>query len=100
MEFVGKCILEEIFQWIECKEVEKLAFKDVNVGQLSDVLSTLTDLLIQKGFTIFQAVHEFYKGNLVAYMNNVVQVDNPFDTEFLKKMVGVSTVAKLIILAF
>ena len=62
VEFVGKCILEEIFQWIECKEVENLAFKDVNVDQLSDVLSTSTEDLINKGFTIFQAVHDFYKG--------------------------------------
>ena len=38
VEFVGKCILEEIFQWIECKEVENLSFKDINVDQLSDVL--------------------------------------------------------------
>ena len=30
--------LEEIFQWIECKEVENLSFKDINVDQLSDVL--------------------------------------------------------------
>ena len=64
VEFVGKCILEEIFQWIECKEVENLAFKDVNVDQLSDVLSTSTEDLINKGFTIFQAVHDFYKGTI------------------------------------
>lgn len=89
MEFVGKCILEEIFQWIECKEVENLAFKDVNVDQLSDVLSNSTEDLINKGFTIFQAVHDFYKGTLMTYLNNVVQLENPFDTEFLKKMIGV-----------
>ena len=29
------------------------------------------------------------KGTLMTYLNNVVQLENPFDTEFLKKMIGV-----------
>ena len=62
VEFVGKCILEEIFQWIECKEVENMSFKDVDVGKLSDVLITFTEQLIGKGFMTFDAVHHFYKG--------------------------------------
>ena len=45
--------------------------------------------MIERGFTIFEAVHNFYKGTLTSYMNNVVQVDNTVDTELFKKMVGV-----------
>ena len=91
VEFVGKCILEEIFQWIECKEVENLAFKDVNVDQLSDVLSTSTEDLINKGFTIFQAVHDFYKGTIHIlrkhlYSTNLNLIKTVCGLKFQKKM--------------
>ena len=83
VEFVGKCILEEIFQWIECKEVENLAFKDVNVDQLSDVLSTSTEDLINKGFTIFQAVHDFYKGTIYILRKHLYTYISHYNPRFV-----------------
>ena len=62
---------------------------DFKVFCIFQISGGFTDQLIERGFTIFEAVHNFYKGTLTSYMNNVVQVDNTVDTELFKKMVGV-----------
>ena len=89
VEYLGKCILEEIYLMIQCKEIENMDYKDVNVAQLGEVLKDITDQLITNGFTIFDAVHHFYKGQLNQYLNNIVQNEDFNDKDLTNKMVGV-----------
>ncbi len=81
VEYIGKCLLQELFLMITNKEVENLKFSDVDIEKLQKVLRDFTELLIGSGFSIFDGVQHFVKGTLGQYLNNVIQFDIYEDIE-------------------